>query len=115
MESVREFVRRRLEPGDREAICYRYQLIQQSDRKLARSLAIPVYQLCGLVDPIVPWWAVRRYLLRACPTYRDWRLIWRADHNVLGTAPKAAADQIMSWMGTEVTAGGDKTAAVQTG
>ncbi len=97
--AVEEFVRRRTEPGDREAICHRYTLIQQSDaRKLVCSLHIPVYQLIGFFDPIVPWWAVRKSLLRGCRGYRDWKLIWRADHNVLGTAPKVAGDQILSWM-----------------
>ena len=81
-------------PGDREAICYRYQLIQQSDgRALAATLKIPVYQLCGFFDPIVPWWAVPKSL------FRDWKLIWRADHNVLGTAPRQAAERIIAWMG----------------
>jgi len=65
---------------------------------LARSMKIPVYHLCGFFDPIVPWWAVRQSLLRACPAHRDWSLIWRADHNVLGTAPREAAEHIMAWM-----------------
>jgi pimeloyl-ACP methyl ester carboxylesterase len=100
-DAIGEFLRRRLAPGDREAICYRYALIQKSDaRELARSLSVPVYQLCGFFDPIVPWWAVRKALLRSCHAYRDWKLIWRADHNVLGTAPSPAADQICEWIGS---------------
>lgn len=98
-DAIAEFLRRRSQPGDREALCHRYTLIQQSDaRKLARSLNIPIYHLCGFFDPIVPWWAVRKSLLRACPAFRGWKLIWRADHNVLGTAPQAAAEQIAVWM-----------------
>jgi pimeloyl-ACP methyl ester carboxylesterase len=98
-EAIAEFLKRRTQPGDREAICYRYKLIQQSDaRKLANSLEVPIYQLCGFFDPIVPWWAVRKSLLRACRSYRDWKLIWRADHNVLGTAPRIAADVIAKWI-----------------
>ena len=99
LEAVAEFVRRRTEPGDREAICYRYKLIQQSDaRALARKINIPVYHLCGFFDPIVPWWAVRKSLLRGCPAHRGWALIWRGDHNVLGTAPRKAAEHIMAWI-----------------
>jgi len=102
-EAIGEFLRRRTEPADREAICYRYGLIQQSDaRKLAQSLTIPVYQLCGFFDPIVPWWAVRKSLLRSCRTYRGWKLIWRADHNVLGTSSHAAAEQIVTWLNASV-------------
>lgn len=99
-EAVAEFLRRRTEPADRNAICYRYGLIRQSDaRNLARALKIPIYQLCGFFDPIVPWWPVRRWLSRKCRTYGGWRLIWGADHNVLGTAPEAAASQVLDWMG----------------
>jgi len=98
-EAVAEFLRRRTEPGDREALCHRYRLIQQSDaRALARSMKIPVYHLCGFFDPVVPWWAVRKSLLRGCPAHRDRALIWWADHNVLGTAPREAAEHIMAWM-----------------
>ncbi|HKQ38127.1 MAG TPA: alpha/beta hydrolase [Verrucomicrobiae bacterium] len=98
-EAVNEFLRRRTEPGDREALCHRYRLIQQSDaRILVRSLKIPVYHLCGVFDPIVPWWAVRKSLLRGCATFRNSSLIWRADHNVLGTAPGQAAERIMAWI-----------------
>jgi pimeloyl-ACP methyl ester carboxylesterase len=100
LECVSEFARRRSEESDRHAICYRYGLILQSDpRQLAQKSAIPVYQLCGLVDPIVPWFPVRRWLRRYCPKHTDWRLVWRADHNVLGTAPRTAADQVLRWIG----------------
>ena len=98
-EAIAEFLRRRTQPGDREAICYRYTLIQQSDgRKVACALTVPIYQMIGFFDPIVPWWAVRKSLLRGCRSYRDWKLIWRADHNVLGTAPNAAANQVLKWL-----------------
>jgi len=100
LASVSEFVRRRSEKSDRQAICYRYDLILQSDpRQLAQKGAVPVYQLCGLVDPIVPWVPVRRWLKRHCPKHSQWRLVWRADHNVLGTAPRTAAEQVLRWIG----------------
>lgn len=98
-ECVSEFVRRRSEPADRAAICHRYNLILMSDRReLVAQAALPVYHLCGFVDPVVPWPAVRLWLKRNCRTLRGRRLIWRADHNVLGTAPKVAAEQVLNWM-----------------
>lgn len=99
LTGVAEFVRRRSEEADRAAICYRYDLILGSDaRGTATRLSVPVHQLCGLVDPIVPWFPVRVWLKRHCPANRDWRLVWRADHNVLGTAPQVAAEQVVSWI-----------------
>jgi pimeloyl-ACP methyl ester carboxylesterase len=99
LSDVAEFVRRRTEEPDRQAIAHRYTLIRQSDFcDLAIAAAIPIYQLTGFVDPIVPWFLVRRWLKRSCPNYAGWRLIWRADHNVLGSAPAASARQILKWI-----------------
>jgi len=99
LECVAEFVRRRCEEADRQAICHRYDVILQSDaRQLVQKASVPVYQICGFVDPVVPWLPVRRWLKRHCQNYKGWRLIWGADHNVLGTAPRAAAEQVVSWM-----------------
>ena len=99
LEGVAEFVRRRCEEADRQAMGHRYDLILASDaRKLVESANVPIYQLCGSVEPVVPWWPVRSWLRRNCPSYKGTRLIWRADHNVLGTAPRVAAEQIVSWM-----------------
>jgi pimeloyl-ACP methyl ester carboxylesterase len=107
LECVAEFMRRRSERADRRAICYRYDLILQSDaRKVAQSTKVPIYQLCGFVEPVVPWWPVRRWLRRHCSSYKGSRLIWRADHNVLGTAPRVAAEQVVSWMGSSLTSAG---------
>jgi hypothetical protein len=47
---------------------------------------------------VVPWFPVHRWLKGQCQNFKGWRLIWRADHNVLGTAPRVAAEQIASWM-----------------
>ena len=99
LECVAEFVRRRSEEADRQAICHRYDLILQSDaRKFVESANVPIYQLCGFIEPVVPWWPVRRWLKRHCGMYKGSRLIWRADHNVLGTAPRVAAEQVVGWM-----------------
>jgi pimeloyl-ACP methyl ester carboxylesterase len=99
-QAIDEFVRRRTEPADRDAICHRYTLIRESDaRDIAARATIPMYQLCGLFDPIVLRRLVSRWLQRHCRTYRGCRVITKADHNVLGTAPKAAAEQVLMWMG----------------
>jgi hypothetical protein len=42
---------------------------------------------------------VRRWLRNHCPALRDYKVIVNADHNVLSTAPEAAAKQILNWMG----------------
>ena len=96
---ISDFVRNRTTETDRRAICHRYDIIAQNDlRSTARQARLPVYQLCGFFDPIVPWPFVRVWLKANCPGLRGWKLIWRADHNVLGTAPQAAADCVVRWM-----------------
>lgn len=96
--SIREFIERRTEL-DRQAAVHRLRLIAASDfRKIARSTTIPLYAITGAIDPIVPWFCVRSWLRRHCPALRDYKIIWRADHNILGTAAKASADQIVRWM-----------------
>jgi pimeloyl-ACP methyl ester carboxylesterase len=100
LASIQEFIHRRLEPQDRWAIRHRLGLIAQNDlRPLARQTSLPVFHLAGLIDPIVPVLPARLWLRRNCPGYRTARLIWRADHNVLGTAPQESAGQILQWMG----------------
>jgi pimeloyl-ACP methyl ester carboxylesterase len=97
---VQEFVQRRCQKGDREAICGRYDLIAKADfQNVARDFPRPVYQLYGLIDPIVPAIPVRRWLTKQCKSHRQSRMIWHADHNVLGTAPEKSAEQIVDWMG----------------
>ncbi|MBI5387624.1 MAG: alpha/beta hydrolase [Verrucomicrobia bacterium] len=99
LASIGEFTTRRLEPLDRLAIRHRLGLIAENDpRPIARQTRLPVFALVGLVDPIVPAIPVRRWLQKNCPGYRTSRLIWRADHNVLGTAPNAAAEQLLQWI-----------------
>jgi pimeloyl-ACP methyl ester carboxylesterase len=96
---VQEFIARRLDPVDRQAISHRLALIAQNDpRPLARTITLPVFHLIGLVDPIVPALPVWLWLRRNCPGYQGARLIWNADHNVLGTAPTQACRQILQWI-----------------
>ena len=96
--SINEFIARRTEL-DLQAAKHRLHLIAQYDpRPIARQGSVPVHGLTGFVDPIVPWWWVRPWLKKYCPALRDYRIIWRADHNVLGTAAETAAEQVLSWM-----------------
>ncbi|MEO8428631.1 MAG: alpha/beta hydrolase [Verrucomicrobiota bacterium] len=98
LERIAEFIARRTEL-DRQAAAHRLSLIQQYDpRPIARRTRLPVYSLNGFFDPIVPWWRVRPWLRRNCPGYQCGKTILRADHNVLGTAPQIAADQVASWI-----------------
>jgi pimeloyl-ACP methyl ester carboxylesterase len=100
LEGVSTFVTNRTVEEDRRAILYRYQLIVENDLcAIAKETKVPVYQIAGFFDPVVPWLPVRLWLKRHCPAYRGWKMIFRADHNVLGTAPVAAAKQVLEWMG----------------
>ncbi|HZR17105.1 MAG TPA: hypothetical protein VFE51_07245 [Verrucomicrobiae bacterium] len=47
---------------------------------------------------MVPWYPARTWLQKNCATLQDHRIIWQADHNVLGTAPKLAAAQVLEWI-----------------
>jgi pimeloyl-ACP methyl ester carboxylesterase len=96
---ISEFVKNRTTEIDRQAICHRYDIIARNDpRPIARQAHLPVYQMCGLFDPIVPWPFVRLWLKANCLGFRGWKLVWNADHNVLGTAPQAAAACVIGWM-----------------
>src|SRR5207245_6039484 len=93
--------------ADRQAIVRRYTLIAENDLRLvARQTHFPVFYLAGLVDPLVPWCYVRWWLRKNCPVYRGGKTMWRADHNVLGTAPSASSKLICQWMnGADATKG----------
>jgi pimeloyl-ACP methyl ester carboxylesterase len=96
--NIDEFIARRTEP-DRQAILHRYGLILTSNAAaVASQCSLPVYYLSGFVDPVVPWLFVLPSLRRKCPGFRGSRIIFNADHNVLGTAPKKSAEQILRWI-----------------
>jgi len=98
LASIAEFIARRTEL-DRQAAAHRLSLIHQYDpTPIARQTTLPVYALSGFFDPIVPWWQVRPWLRRNCPGYQGGKTILRADHNVLGTAPRIAADRVAGWI-----------------
>ena len=97
--NIQEFIDRRT-ALDLQAAKHRLHLIAQNDlRPVAWQADMPIYGLTGLIDPVVPWWWVRPWLKKNCPTLREYRFIWSADHNVLGTGSKAAAEYVVRWMG----------------
>ena len=97
-DTVEEFLARRT-PENRRAIQARLHLVAGADyRTVASRIHLPVYALAGGLDPLVPWGHVWRWLRRYCPGFRAARLFWWADHNVLGTAPRESAAQVIAWM-----------------
>lgn len=98
LETIREFLVRRTDL-DRRAAKHRLRLIRQNDLcSIAQQITTPVFMLSGLWDPIVIWGPVRRWMRRRCPALREFKILPRADHNVLGTASKQAADIVMNWI-----------------
>ena len=99
LATIDEFVARRAEGLDRRSAQHRLHLIAENDpRHIANQTALPVFGLSGWLDPIVPWPWVRRWLRKNCPSLRDYKVLRRADHNVLSTAPGEAARQVLEWM-----------------
>ncbi|EEF58326.1 alpha/beta fold hydrolase [Pedosphaera parvula] len=103
--SIQEFANRRTDL-DRQAMRARLKLLDQYDpRPTARQTHVPVHYLAGLMDPLVPWVLVRRWLMRNCPGYRGGKTFWLADHNVLATAPKGSAETAIQWMSSTSATG----------
>jgi len=99
LATIDEFVARRAEGMDRRSAQHRLHLIAGNDpRRVAGRTRLPVFGLSGWLDPIVPWPWVRRWLRKNCPGLRDYKVLRGADHNVLSTAPKAAAAQVLRWI-----------------
>jgi len=100
-DEIQQFVAG-LTQRDLAAAKHRLHLVAQNDPcALAGKVSVPLYGLSGLFDPVVPWFWVRRWLRGNCPGLKGYRIIWLADHNVLGTSPDVAAEQIRTWMGLE--------------
>jgi pimeloyl-ACP methyl ester carboxylesterase len=98
LATIDEFIARRT-GLDRQAAQHRLHLIAGSDpRQIVSQTRVPVFYLTGILDPIVPWPWVRPWLEKNCPMLRDCKIIRTADHNVLGTAPKESAAQVLGWM-----------------
>jgi pimeloyl-ACP methyl ester carboxylesterase len=99
LASLDEFMARRRGHLDRQAAQHRLHLIGRNDpRQTAMTTQVPIFALTGIVDPIVPWHPVRRWLSRNCPALRDYKIIRRADHNVLNTGMQQSARWILDWM-----------------
>jgi pimeloyl-ACP methyl ester carboxylesterase len=93
-----EFLARRTRL-DQQAAKHRLHLLGQNDPcEIAKAANVPVYAITGLFDPIVPWFWVRRWLKKNCAALREYRIVARSDHNVLGNAPQTAAEYVMAWM-----------------
>ncbi len=85
--------------AERQAAKHRLRLLSENDlRAVARDVHVAVYALTGALDPIVPWPWVRHWLRKHCPALKEYCVLWKADHNVLGTAPHGAAGQVLKWM-----------------
>jgi pimeloyl-ACP methyl ester carboxylesterase len=98
LASLDEFIARRT-PEDKQAAQYRLHLVAKNDpRPIVMKVNVPIYALSGFLDPLVPWPLVRRWLRKKCPAFRDFKMIRRADHNVLNTGTKEAASWVLKWM-----------------
>ena len=83
----------------RHAAAHRLRLIAASDpRPIARAATLPVFHLTGVLDPVVPWPPMQRWLRRECPGWRANHVVWTADHNVLGTGTEAAVRWVLHLM-----------------
>lgn len=98
LDGFREFAARRTDL-DRQAMRHRLTLLARNDpRPTARATCVPVYQLTGLFDPLVPGFLVSRWLKKNCPGYRGGKTFGRASHGVLVDCPSESADIILEWM-----------------
>jgi pimeloyl-ACP methyl ester carboxylesterase len=98
LAKIDEFLERRT-PLDFQAARHRLYLIAKNDPgEIARQTDISVFAVSGILDPIVPWFTVRHWLRKNCPTLRDFKIISPADHAVLMSAPKESAETILRWM-----------------
>lgn len=96
---IQEFVVNRLHPDDAAAMQRRYTLILENDpQPIAKTMRLPVFQLAGLVDPLVPNWLIGGWLKQNCPGLCGTKTILTADHNVLGTTPAKAAGVVLGWV-----------------
>jgi pimeloyl-ACP methyl ester carboxylesterase len=88
LSGLEEFIARRTKL-DQQAAQHRLHLLTQNDPcPIAREAHVPVYAITGLIDPIVP--------------LREFKIIRRSDHNVLGMAAEASAEQVLRWMRDEM-------------
>lgn len=95
---VAEFLERRT-PLDLSAILHRLDLIAANNPSpIALVSPVPIFALTGGIDPVVLPWPTIGWLRRNCPSFREMRMIWLADHNVLATQPVEAAKTVLRWI-----------------
>jgi pimeloyl-ACP methyl ester carboxylesterase len=100
LSGIAEFVQNRGHKLDRAVLRHRLRLIVENDlRPIARQTTAPVYSLTGLIDLLVPWPWVSHWLKRNCPGYRATKVLLGGKHNVCLSAPVAAAEQVVEWIG----------------
>jgi pimeloyl-ACP methyl ester carboxylesterase len=101
LADLAEFVSRRTDL-DRRAAEHRLRLVAENDPShVPQGVNLPVYALTGILDPIVPWPWARRALKRHCSTLREYKVLWRADHTVLASAPRRSAKVVLRWITTQ--------------
>lgn len=106
LATLDEFIARRRTEDDRRAAQHRLHLVANNDPcEIARSTKVPIFAVAGFLDPLVPWPPVRRWLKRNCPALREYKIIARADHNVLNTGTKESASLILKWMNAPAISG----------
>jgi pimeloyl-ACP methyl ester carboxylesterase len=98
LANIHEFVIRRTKLDFHAAIHRLDQIAEFDPREIARATGLPIFYLSGWLDPVVPWPMARQWLRKNCPSLRADKIIFPADHNILGTAPAKAASQILTWM-----------------
>ena len=74
------------------------QIAEFDPREIARDTRVPVYYLSAKFDPVVPYFMVRQWLRKNCPSLRDIKTIPTFDHNILATAHAKCASQILTWI-----------------
>lgn len=110
LTSLPQFVARRRRGGDQAALLRRLRLIETADfRETARNTSLPVWQLTGFWDPVVPSWSVRRWLRHHCPGWRQCLTVPGADHVVLATGCAACVAAVRGWMGLKPPSAGRQT------
>ena len=97
-QSVREFVLRRTELN-RRAMRHRLIALDAYDsRPVAKQARLPVFYLGGLLYPLVPGFQVCHWLKKNCPGYKGGKILWLANHVVLNSSAKRAANIAVQWM-----------------
>jgi pimeloyl-ACP methyl ester carboxylesterase len=98
VDEIWEFIGR-FDEAERRAAVHRLRLVcENNPDELARQAQVRVFGISGLWDPVVPWAGARAWLRQNCPTLSGYRIVWHADHNVLGTAPDTTARLVRQWM-----------------